>query len=316
MKEHVSVMVEEVLQMLEPLANEHLVIDATLGLGGHTGHILRECSNSYVIGFDQDPHARKIASQRLELYKERYEIEPDNFRNMAKLADRIDWKGADAVLFDLGVSNMQITEADRGFSFQNDGPLDMRMDEGDCCNSELTAKEILDTWSIKDLTRIFREYGEDRNAYYIARGIVRNRENGGELKTTFELVDLIRKILPEPVQRKMGGHPARKIFQALRIAVNDEMNALSEALDGALKVTAPGGKILAISYHSLEDRMVKHRFRKWQEDVIGELSPRKPLLPTEEEIEANYKSRSAKLRVFRKYTDEEVKKNALQRIPT
>lgn len=316
MSEHVSVMLNEVLQMLEPLDAEHTVVDATLGLAGHTKYILGNCPNAYVIGFDQDHHAREIALENLIPFKGRYDIEADNFRNISKLCDRDNWKGATAVLFDLGVSNLQLTDPERGFSFQNDGPLDMRMDEGEVCNSKITAEEILNEWSIKDMTRIFREYGEEKFSYEIARGIVRNRENGGEIHTTLELVELIRKILPAPVQRKMGGHPARRVFQALRIAVNDEMHALSEALDGALEVLAPGGKIIAISYHSLEDRMVKHRFRKWQEDVAGELSPRKALLPTEEEIERNYKSRSAKLRVFRKYTEEEVRKNVLQRIPT
>ena len=197
-----------------------------------------------------------------------------------------------------------------------DEPLDMRMDGEEECNSSLTAEEILAEWSIKDLTHIFRDYGEDANAYQIAKGIVRHRENGGYVKTTGELVELIRYILPAPVQRKMGGHPARKIFQALRIAVNDEINALNEALDGAVKVLAPGGKIIVISYHSLEDRMVKHRFRKWKEEWLGDMNPRKALVPTEEEIESNYKSRSAKLRVFETEIKNGGVPNALQRIPT
>ena len=132
-------------------------------------------------------------------------------------------------------------------------------------------------------------------------------EHGGELHSTTELVELIRRILPAPVQRKMGGHPARKIFQALRIAVNDEINALSEALDGAAELLNPGGKAIVISYHSLEDRMVKHRFRKWKEDELGEPVPRKAILPTEEEIERNYKSRSAKLRIFQRYEEDDEK---------
>ena len=303
MSEHVSVMVNEVLEMLAPMESEHLIVDATLGLGGHTWHMLSTCPNAYVIGFDQDHHAREIAKTNLSKFEGRYEIVADNFRNISRLIERDNWTGANAILFDLGVSNLQLTDPDRGFSFQYEGPLDMRMDEGDLCNSKITAGEILDKWSIKELTQIFRDYGEEKYAYEIARGIVRNRENGGSITTTTEFVELIRKILPAPVQRKMGGHPARKVFQALRIAVNDEMNVLNEALDGAMSVLAPGGKIIAISYHSLEDRMVKHRFRKWQESDI-------------EEVEKNYKSRSAKLRLFRKYTEDEVSKNVLLRIPT
>ena len=316
MSEHVSVMVSEVLDALQPWDSVGVVVDATLGLGGHSGHILSKCRNAHVIGFDQDPYAREIAASNLSAFGERFEIVADNFRNIGSLSRRPDWKGANAVLFDLGVSNLQLTDADRGFSFQHDGPLDMRMDGEEACNSTVTAEDILADWSIKDLTHIFRDYGEDTHAYQIAKGIVRHRENGGHVSTTGELVELIRNILPAPVQRKMGGHPARKIFQALRIAVNDEINALNEALDGAVKVLAPGGRIIAISYHSLEDRMVKHRFRKWKEEWLGDMNPRKALLPTEEEIEANYKSRSAKLRVFVSDKKDGGVPNALQRIPT
>lgn len=299
MREHVPVMLTEVMEALKPWDEIKLVVDATLGLGGHSLKILEECGNAVLIGFDQDCEARGIASERLSSYKSRLEIVADNFRNIAMLAERDDWQGADAILFDLGVSNLQITEAERGFSFQEDGPLDMRMDRGEGEENRLTAAEILERRTIKELTEIFREYGEDPFAYQIARGIVRNRENGGELHTTGDLVALIRKILPAPVQRKMGGHPARKIFQALRIAVNDEISALDEALDGAIKIVAPGGKIIVISYHSLEDRMVKKRFRLWAENSLGEAKPRKASVPAEEEIERNFKSRSAKLRIFK-----------------
>lgn len=300
MREHVPVMLTWVLQAIKPWEEIKLAVDATLGLGGHSLEILKNCLNSRLIGFDQDPQAREIASQRLSAYKERFEIVESNFRNIARLLERDDWQGADAILFDLGVSNMQITEGERGFSFQEDGPLDMRMDHGTASGEALTAEKILATWSIKELTKIFREYGEDPFAYQIARGIVRDRESGGKLHTTLDLVTLIRRILPAPVQRKMGGHPARKIFQALRIAVNDEISALDEALDGAIKIAAPGGKIIVISYHSLEDRMVKKRFRLWTEQDFGEVKPRRALVPTEEEIQANFKSRSAKLRIFRR----------------
>ena len=298
MTEHVPVMLTETLDALQPWDSVTSVVDATLGLGGHSKHILINCHNAYVFGFEQDPYARVIAAQNLAEFEGRFEIIADNFRRIEELAERDGWGGASVIFFDLGVSNLQLTDPDRGFSFQADGPLDMRMDASERCNSGLSAKDILAEYSIGELTKIFREFGEERFAYQIAKGIVRNRERGKKINTTGELVKLIRDILPEPVQRKMGGHPARKVFQALRIAVNDEMGALSEALDGALKVAAPGGKIIVISYHSLEDRMVKHRFRKWQEGGCGEMRPRKALLPSEEEVKSNYKSRSAKLRVF------------------
>ena len=316
MKEHISVMTDELLDVVKPWESVEIFVDATLGLAGHSSLILSKCPISCVIGFDQDPFAREIARERLSGFEGRFEIEADNFRHIGRLSYRDGWTGADAVFFDLGISNLQITEPERGFSFQDDGPLDMRMDSDEECNSTLTAGEILREWSIKDLTQIFRDYGEDPHAYQIAKGIVRFRENGGTIETTSELVELIRKILPAPVQRKMGGHPARKIFQALRIAVNDEMNALNEALDGAIKIVRPGGRIIAISYHSLEDRMVKHRFRKWKDDGLGDMNPRKALLPSAEEVDRNYKSRSAKLRVFVYSGLTGGKLNALQRIPT
>lgn len=298
MTEHVPVMLAEVLEAIKPFVRVKRVVDATLGLGGHSLEILKHCRSATLIGFDQDTDAMRLAEERLALYKERLEIVAGNFREIGFLAERDDWQGADAILFDLGVSNLQITEPQRGFSFQEDGPLDMRMDGRGRNGRSLTAGEILAKWSIKELTKIFMQYGEDPFAYQIARGIVRNRESGAELRTTGELVALIRQILPAPVQRKMSGHPARKIFQALRIAVNDELAALDEALDGALAVAADGGKIIVISYHSLEDRMVKRRFRMWTERGLGENRPRKALVPTEAEIEANFKSRSAKMRVF------------------
>ena len=298
MREHVPVMPREILEGLRPWEDMKVAVDATLGLGGHAGYILKNCENVFLIGFDQDPEARKEAEANLFEFAGRFEIKADNFRHIEKLKERPDWEGASAVLFDLGVSNMQISEYERGFSFQGDGPLDMRMDTSVSGCERTTAKEILDTASVAELTDIFRKYGEERYAYEIARGIVRNRERTAGPETTGELVDLIRKILPAPVQRKMGGHPARKVFQALRIAVNDELNALKEALEGALGILKPKGKILVISYHSLEDRIVKQTFRSWQEKGLGSPMPRKPILPSEEEVENNYKARSAKLRIF------------------
>ena len=233
MKEHTSVMLDEVLAAAASLEKLDVFVDATLGLAGHSSRVLEEFPSAKLYGFDQDAEARAIAAERLAPFAGRWTIVADNFRRMAELADEPDFAGADAVLFDLGVSNLQLTEAERGFSFQNDGPLDMRMN-ADAGAEGRTAADILAEADIAELTAIFRDYGEERYAFQIAKGIVRNREHGGTLTTTAELVELIRKILPAPVQRKMGGHPARRVFQALRIAVNDEMGALDEALDGAL----------------------------------------------------------------------------------
>lgn len=319
MKEHIPVMVDQVLEALKPWEEVGTAVDATLGLGGHSGYILDRCFNSFVIGFDQDPFARELALENLSRFSGRFEIVAENFRHIEKLTQRPGWTGATAVLFDLGVSNMQITESERGFSFQESGPLDMRMDASEGTNSKVTAKDLLDEGSVKELTEIFRKYGEEQYAYQIARGIVRHREKGKRLETTADLVELIREILPAPVQRKMGGHPARKVFQALRIAVNDEMDALEEALDGSIKVIRPGGKILAISYHSLEDRIVKTKFRKWEEEGLGRSKPRKAITPTETEIENNHKSRSAKLRIFELFieiTRKGDKSDAIHRMPT
>ena len=319
MKEHIPVMVDEVLEALKPWEEVGTAVDATLGLGGHSGYILDKCFHSFVIGFDQDPFARELALENLSRFSGRFEIVAENFRHIGKLSQRPGWTGATSVLFDLGVSNMQITESERGFSFQESGPLDMRMDASDGINSRGTAKDLLDKGSVKELTEIFRKYGEEQYAYQIARGIVRHRERGKELETTADLVELIREILPAPVQRKMGGHPARKVFQALRIAVNDEMDALEEALDGSVKAIRPGGKILAISYHSLEDRIVKTKFRKWEEEGLGRSKPRKAITPSESEIENNHKSRSAKLRIFELFietTRKGDKSDAIHRMPT
>ncbi|MDO4987548.1 MAG: 16S rRNA (cytosine(1402)-N(4))-methyltransferase RsmH [Synergistes sp.] len=304
MKEHISVMLKETLAAIDDDKSDICVADATLGLGGHSAAILERYECAFVYGFDRDAAAREIASLRLAPFAPRFEIIADNFRNISDLALRSDFHGADFVLFDLGVSNMQLTEGERGFSFQINGPLDMRMESGEEAIG-VNAADILANADVSRLTKIFRDYGEERNAFQIAKGIVRYREYGGTLNTTGELVALVRKILPEPLQRKMGGHPARKIFQALRIAVNDEINALDEALDGALKILKPKGKIVVISYHSLEEKMTKLHFRRWRDEKKGEITPKKPILPTEDEVAENYKARSAKMMIFRKYECEE-----------
>ncbi len=302
MKEHFPVMLKESVNAAAGVKNLRTAVDATLGLGGHSSKLLESFPELFLYAFDRDAQARAEAEIRLKPFAPRFEIIAGNFRDIASLNEHEGFKGADFILFDLGVSNLQLTEGERGFSFQNDGPLDMRMEYGAEAEGE-SAADLLARADVKELTRIFREYGEERYAFEIAKGIVRSREQGAELSTTGELAALIRKILPAPVQRRMGGHPARRVFQALRIAVNDEMGALEDGLDGAAQVLAPGGRVAVISYHSLEDRIVKQRFRKWKDEGTGEIVTRRPVAPTEEEITENYRSRSAKLRIFAKFEE-------------
>lgn len=294
---HEPVLTKEILKIFSDHPHLKLYVDATLGAGGHAKALLKQQPETRLIGFDQDAYAREIASQELSIYEDRIEIKDRNFENLNILASSHNFAGVDGFLFDLGVSNMQLTLPQRGFSFNEDGPLDMRMNQEEQ-NEGMTAKQILSTYNISELLRIFREYGEEKNAYYLARGIVRHRELGGTLETTGELVALIRRILPAPVQRRMGGHPARRVFQALRIEVNDEMGVLNRALASIPPLAAPGCRVLFISYHSLEDRLVKRCFKKWRDEGFGKEINRKPIIPSDEEVEENNKSRSAKLRAF------------------
>lgn len=291
---HIPVMEREVIKLVSRAieGDDPRFVDATLGAGGHTMSMLREHPQLSITAFDQDPSARAIASRRLGDLACRVEIVPKNF---SSIGEELAGKKVRGVLFDLGVSNMQITIPERGFSFQDDGPLDMRMNaDGDAP----TADDLLSTMDLAEMSSLFKEYGEERFAFQIARGIVRARERGEMPHTTAGIVELIRRILPAPVQRKMGGHPARRVFQALRIAVNGEIDALREGLEGAISICASGAVIIAISYHSLEDRIVKHRFKEWMQAGLGRVESKRPIVPSDEEIEINRRSRSAKLRAF------------------
>lgn len=298
MDTHIPVMVREVIDIFRAdLADRASgwFVDATIGAGGHTRAILEALPWARVIGLDQDEQARDLAAKNLAEFSGRYEIIPSNFRDIsAQLSGRdIDVVG---VLFDLGVSNMQLTTPERGFSYNGDGPLDMRMDKG---RTHITALDVLNSEDIPGLTKIFREKGEERFAYQLARGIVREREAGRSPQTTAELAALVRKILPAPVQRRSGGHPARRIFQALRIEVNGELDALTEGLDGALSVASQGCVIQVISYHSLEDRITKRKFKEASLNSVGTLITKHPMQPSEEEVSVNLSSRSAKLRAIK-----------------
>lgn len=295
MDAHVPVMLAETIETFAQNIAERdgmTFVDATLGGGGHTEALLESFPLCRVIAFDQDRMARDAASSRLARFGGRLRVVAQNFRY---IADEIGGDDICGALFDLGVSNMQLTEASRGFSFQHDGPIDMRMDE----SAERSALDLLDELNVDEMTAIFRDCGEERYAYRIARGIVDAREAGELPRSTAGLVALIRDILPAPVQRKMGGHPARRVFQALRIAVNDELGALQEGLDGAISVANDGAVIAAISYHSLEDRIVKRTFKRWSDEGRGSILTKRPLAPSGEERDRNPRSRSAKFRAFK-----------------
>jgi 16S rRNA (cytosine1402-N4)-methyltransferase len=298
MEHHMPVMVSEVLDIVEYCSSgdDLTLADATLGGGGHSEAILEKFPNLKIIGFDQDEYAGELAASRLSKFRERIKIVQSDFGEIEKRIGEFCENGeVICVLFDLGISNMQISTPERGFSYQHDGPLDMRMN----ASADIpTAAEIIEKSDVHELTGIFRDYGEERFASRIANAIVRSRNEKTLPATTGELVSLVRRSLPAPARRKTGRHPARKIFQALRIAVNSELEALQKGLEGAYKVTRDGGVIAVISYHSLEDRIVKRTFQNWAGNGMGDVLTRHPKVPSKEELSHNRKSRSAKLRAF------------------
>ena len=286
--QHEPVMLNEVSDLIEKYPHSK-ILDGTLGLGGYSEEFLKRFPESKVTGIDRDSQAIEFSRQRLESFGSRFTAVPGNFSEISNLTDASSF---DVFVFDLGVSNMQLTLPERGFSFGTDGPLDMRMNPDD--DSLPTAAEILRGLSVDELAGIFRLYGEERNAKIIASAIKRSPS---PVTTTSQLVALIRETLPKPVQRKMGTHPARRIFQALRIYVNNETGEL-ESLLKTLPEVSKNSLVIFVSYHSIEDRLVKHSFRQWQIDGKGKIITRHPLTPSESEIERNYKARSAKLRAF------------------
>ncbi len=286
---HQPVMLAEVLNLIETHSRPSRILDGTLGLGGYSEAILSHFPTSTVLGLDRDEQALTFSRERLKDYSPRFRALHANFGDIAEIEE---CKNFDAYVFDLGVSNMQLTLPERGFSFQNDGPLDMRMDSSD--GGKMTAAEIIKYFTIEALSKIFQDYGQERYAKLIASAI---KKSPTPITTTGQLVKLIRDTLPQPVQRKMGTHPARRIFQALRICVNDEAGELHRLLAGLPEISHEA-LIIFVSYHSLEDRMVKYSFREWQTNGKGKILTRHPLTPSEQETEENYKARSAKLRAF------------------
>lgn len=309
--EHVTVLLNEAVEGLN-IKPDGVYVDCTLGGGGHTKKILSELSEKgRLYSFDQDQTAIDYNEEQLknEIEKGRLTLIKSNFRNIASELEKRDVLSVDGIVYDLGVSSPQFDVGERGFSYQHDAVLDMRMDQ----TNDLTAETIVNEWSYNDLVRIFVRYGEEKFAKSIARRIEKARQNE-RIKTTGQLVELIKEGIPAKARRK-GGHPAKKVFQAIRIAVNDELGVLEESLEEAFGLLSLHGRISVITFQSLEDRLVKSMFREktsLPELPLGlpvvprEMQPefklinKKPILPTEEELENNHRAHSAKLRIIEK----------------
>lgn len=291
---HESVLLHEVISVLG-LRSGEVVVDGTIGSGGHAEAILEETAPSGIlIGIDQDSSAVQRTRERLKRFSSRVILRHANFRDLDCVLREVKISAVDAVLFDVGVSLEQLEEAGRGFSFRLSGPLDMRMNE----SGDMTAHDVIEKLTEKELKEIFLKYGEERRAGQVARWIVSERRLKPIL-TTDQLAELIKEKVPSKV-RYGRIHPATRIFQALRIAVNDELGALKEGIDKALAVLKPGGRLAVITFHSLEDRIVKHSFLAAKKEMGMEILTKKPVVPGVAETERNWKSRSAKLRAIRR----------------
>ncbi len=304
---HQSVLLEETVELLKPQPDE-IFVDATLGLGGHAEAILSAADDVKIIGIDHDREAIALAGQRLSRFDSRIEIFQANFSNIKAVLTSAKIEKVDGVLADLGVSSLQFDSAERGFSFRFDAPLDMRMNNED--EETETAAELLENLSEEEIANLIYKYGEERFSRKIARRIVERRERGEAVKTTFELAGLIKNAIGRGKKDKI--HPATKSFQALRIAVNSELDHLEQFLIDSIEVLKTGGRLAVITFHSLEDRIVKQTFQKFAGKcfcpprfplcVCGaekkiEILTRKPIVPGEFEVEKNPRARSAKLRV-------------------
>jgi 16S rRNA (cytosine1402-N4)-methyltransferase len=291
---HTSVLLNEAVEWLEPGPGK-IIIDGTAGLGGHAARILEKLGSSgRLIGFDKDAEALEIAKKNLSNFGDRVMLVNDDYKNIATKLKEMGIAKADGILLDLGVSSFQLDKATRGFSFKEGGPLDMRMDQ----SQHLTAKEIVNHYPKQELLEILWRLGEERYARRIVDKIIETRE-AHDIETTDELASLVSQAVPK--EYRYGRiHPATRTFQAIRIAVNSELDALEEFLSHATEYLGMGGKIVIISFHSLEDRAVKWSFRKFQNEGIGKILTKKPLLPSETEMSANPRARSAKMRVFQK----------------
>ena len=305
---HISVLLEECLEGLN-IKPDGIYVDGTLGGAGHSSQIAKRLTTGRLIGIDRDPVALKAAGERLAPYGEKVTLVHSNFCRIAQVLDELNIDAVDGILLDLGVSSPQLDDGNRGFSYMVDAPLDMRMNNGDA----LTAEIIVNTWSYEQLRRILFDYGEERYAPQIAAAICRRREEK-PIHTTLELVDIIRSAMPAAALREKQ-HPAKRSFQAIRIAVNDELGAVREVMDAAIPRLKPGGRLAIITFHSLEDRIVKNGMAEAAKGCtcppsfpvcvcgkkpLAKLVSRKPIVASDEELEQNPRSRSAKLRVCEK----------------
>ena len=304
---HKSVLLEETVNGLN-IKPDGIYVDGTLGGGGHAYEVCKQLSHKgRFIGIDQDEAAIEAASERLRDFGERVTIVRSNYCDMKLQLQKLGIDKVDGIVLDLGVSSYQLDTAERGFSYRVDAPLDMRMDR----RQKMTARDIVNDYSEMDLFRIIRDYGEDKFAKNIAKHIVMEREKG-PIETTGQLIEIIKRAIPMKFQ-KTAGHPAKRTFQAIRIELNRELEVLRESLDDMIDMLNEDGRICIITFHSLEDRIVKGIFKKNEDPCTcpshfpvcvcgnvskGKVVTRKPILPSEEELEENSRSKSAKLRIF------------------
>ena len=307
--EHKSVLLMETVDSLN-VKPDGIYVDGTLGGGGHAYEVSRRLGEKgRLIGIDQDADAIAAATERLLPFKDKVTIVRSNYKNIREVLFNLGIEKVDGIYLDLGVSSYQLDTADRGFSYREDAPLDMRMDQ----RNDKTAADIVNGYSEMELYRIIRGYGEDRFAKNIAKHIVKARQEK-EIETAGELTEIIKAAIPAKV-RATGGHPSKRTFQAIRIELNRELQVLEQSIDTMIDLLNPGGRLSIITFHSLEDRIVKNKFRENENPCIcppefpvcmcgrkskGRVVTRKPVLPSEEELAANKRSKSAKLRVFEK----------------
>ncbi len=304
---HYSVLLNETIEGLN-IKPDGIYVDGTLGGGGHAYQVCSRLTNGRFYGIDQDDAAIAAASERLKPFEDKVTIIRSNYCNMRAVLEEQGVAGVDGIVLDLGVSSHQLDTEDRGFSYRFDAPLDMRMDR----RNSLTARQIVNEYSEMDLYRIIRDYGEDKFAKNIAKHIARARSEK-PIETTFELNEVIKAAIPAKMRK--DGHPSKQTFQAIRIECNKELEVLRDSLDDFIDLLNPGGRLCIITFHSLEDRMVKVAFKKNEspctcppefpvcvcgKESKGSVVSRKPILPSEKEIEENSRSKSAKLRIFEK----------------
>lgn len=309
MFEHTTVLLKETIEGLQ-VKEDGIYVDCTLGGAGHSSYLLSKLSKKgHLYAFDQDDIALANAKEKLSLYEGQVTFIKSNFRYLAEKLAEHGVEKVDGIIFDLGVSSPQLDTPERGFSYHHDAPLDMRMDQ----QSEVSAYDVINHWSFEDLVRTFYRYGEEKFSKQIARKIEAHREKG-PIQTTGELVEIIKEGIPAPARRK-GGHPAKRIFQAIRIAVNDELKVFEEAIAQSIELLKPKGRVSVITFHSLEDRICKSAFKEaatplelprnmpflpeGYEPIINIIT-RKPIVPSENELEENNRARSAKLRIAEK----------------